>query len=333
LDRVKKHLFFHQYVYIAGILLLLAGTSPAISLEMAESAPADKESVKFSRQEIAALTEKANAGDVRAQNQLGVIYAEGNGVAKDSAKAVKLFQKAVARGHSDAQYNLATMYDRGEGVAKDGIKAVEWYQKSAAQGHSDAQFSLALAYANGKGVSKNAAVAVTWLQKSAAQGHSFAQYYLSLMYGLGEGVAPDMVLTYAWSNLAVNSGTQEAVENRDIAESQLSKAELAEAQNLSSMWKKGQSIFREGAFSHKTPTIDNPILLLELLAGMVILLLTLSVVFKLLSRLRNLLPTAFVLLGLSMIFGAASAGVGVCYIVAGIAAQWWLYQRCAPSGP
>jgi hypothetical protein len=145
------------------------------------------------------------------------------------------------------------------------------------------------------------------------------------MYGLGEGVAPDLVLTYAWSNLAVNSGTQEAIENRDIAESQLSKAELAEAQNLSSRWKKGQSIFREGAFSNKTPTIDNPILLLELLAGAVILVSTLSVLLKLLVLLRKILPTGFVLMGLTMILGDGSAAVGTSYVVFGIVVQWRFY--------
>jgi hypothetical protein len=320
---VRNHLLFHSHIYIAVILLLLAGASPAISAEIEIAAPAIKESMKLSpKQEIAALTKKANAGDVRAQNQLGVMYAEGNGVAKDAAKAMLLFRKAVAHGHSDAQYNLGSMYDNGEGVAKDAIKAVEWYHKSATQGHSDAQFSLALAYANSKGVSKDAAVAVTWLQKSAAQGHSFAQYYLSLMYALGEGVAPDMVLAYAWSNLAANRGSQEAVENRAISESQLSKDELIEAQKLSSGWKKGQSIFRESTFASKVPAMDNPVLLLELLAGVVILVSTLSVVFKFLSRLRKILPTAFVLLGLSMIFGDGFAAVGACYVVFGIAVQW-----------
>ena len=296
---MRKHLLFqsHIYRYSVGFLLLLAGSSPAISIEIAKSAPAVKESVKLSpKQEIAVLTKKARADDVRAQNQLGVMYAEGNGVTKDAEKAMQLFQKAVTFGHSDAQYNLASMYDNGEGVATDSVKAVEWYQKSAAQGHSDAQLCLALAYANGKGVSKDAAMAVSWLQKSAAQGHSFAQYYLSLMYALGEGVAPDMVLAYAWSNLALNGGTQEAVKNRDIAESQLSKEELAEAQSLSSVWEKGQSIFRKGAFSSKKPTIDNPILLFELLAGVVILISTLSVFLKLLFLPRKILPKAFSIL-------------------------------------
>jgi tetratricopeptide (TPR) repeat protein len=323
---VRNHLLFHSHIYIAVILLLLAGASPAISAEIEIAAPAIKESMKLSpKQEIAALTKKANAGDVRAQNQLGVMYAEGNGVAKDAAKAMQLFRKAVALGHSDAQYNLGSMYDNGEGVAKDVIKAVEWYQKSAAQGHSDAQFSLALAYAEGKGVPKDAAVAVTWLQKSAAQGHSFAQHYLSLMYALGEGVVLDMVLAHAWSNIAANSGMLEAVENRAILESQLSKVELIEAQKLSSRWKKGQSIFRESTFSSRVPAMDNPILLLELLAGIVILVSTLSMVFRLLSRLRKILPTAFVLMGLSMILGDGSAAVGTSYVVFGIVVQWRFY--------
>jgi TPR repeat protein len=34
------------------------------------------------------------------------------------------------------------MYRDGEGVTKDTIKAVEWFQKAASQGHKKAQFIL-----------------------------------------------------------------------------------------------------------------------------------------------------------------------------------------------
>ena len=46
--------------------------------------------------------------------------------------------KAAAQGDAAAQYNLGVMYAEGEGVAKDTVKAVEWYKKAAAQGDKDA---------------------------------------------------------------------------------------------------------------------------------------------------------------------------------------------------
>ena len=34
-----------------------------------------------------------------------------------------------------AQYNIGTMYENGEGVARDEAVAAQWYRKAAAQGY------------------------------------------------------------------------------------------------------------------------------------------------------------------------------------------------------
>ncbi|WP_424540674.1 hypothetical protein [Sinorhizobium medicae] len=43
------------------------------------------------------------------------------------------FQKAAQQGHARAQFNLAMMYARGEGVARNDALAFEWMQKAANQ--------------------------------------------------------------------------------------------------------------------------------------------------------------------------------------------------------
>ena len=74
-------------------------------------------------------------------------YAEGRGVAKDDAEAVRWYRKAAAQADANAQYNLGVMYSEGIGVAKDKAIAVSWYRKAAAQGFADAKKRLAeLAY-------------------------------------------------------------------------------------------------------------------------------------------------------------------------------------------
>lgn len=78
-------------------------------------------------------------------------------------------------GNADAQYNLGEMYESGDGVPKDSAKAVEWYQKAAAQGNAGAQSLLGVMYAFGEGVPKDSAKAVEWYQKAAAQGDTKAQ--------------------------------------------------------------------------------------------------------------------------------------------------------------
>jgi TPR repeat protein len=69
-----------------------------------------------------------------AQNSLGYVYSEGEGVEKDAAQAVHWYQKAAEQGHAEAQHNLGTMYWRGEGVEQDRGKVAIWKQKVANQG-------------------------------------------------------------------------------------------------------------------------------------------------------------------------------------------------------
>src|SRR4030042_247202 len=77
---------------------------------------------------------KAAKGDVRAQYELGVMYAEGKGVPQDFDKAKPLFEKAAAAGHGGAQYNLGVMYAEGKGVTQDLDQAKAWWEKAAKQG-------------------------------------------------------------------------------------------------------------------------------------------------------------------------------------------------------
>ena len=101
----------------------------------------------FSPDEIAEYRANAEAGDAVAQFNLGVMYANGEGVPVDDATAVKWYTKAAEQGDADAQNNLALMYDEGEGVPVDDATAVKWYTKAAEQGHAEAQYNLGVMYA------------------------------------------------------------------------------------------------------------------------------------------------------------------------------------------
>jgi TPR repeat protein len=53
------------------------------------------------------------------------------------------WQREAQNGDPDAQYNLAYLYENGlEGLPKDEAKALELYQQAADQGHSAAQSNL-----------------------------------------------------------------------------------------------------------------------------------------------------------------------------------------------
>ncbi|MGY8790049.1 MAG: tetratricopeptide repeat protein [Pseudomonadales bacterium] len=61
----------------------------------------------------------AEQGDATAQNNLGLMYANGEGVPENDVEAVKLYRLAAEQGYAPAQNNLGVMYEKGEGAATD----------------------------------------------------------------------------------------------------------------------------------------------------------------------------------------------------------------------
>ena len=66
----------------------------------------------------------AEKGDARAQLILGLMYANGRGVLKDDAEAVRWYRLAADQGHVTAQHNVGFMYANGEGVPENDAEAV-----------------------------------------------------------------------------------------------------------------------------------------------------------------------------------------------------------------
>ncbi|MGL5334797.1 MAG: tetratricopeptide repeat protein [Enterovibrio sp.] len=66
-----------------------------------------------------------------------------------------------------AQYKIGIMYADGIGVAKDEKQAFYWYRKAAEQGYPEAQFALGAMYASGRGVDMDQKKAVHWFRKAA----------------------------------------------------------------------------------------------------------------------------------------------------------------------
>ena len=102
-----------------------------------------------------------------------------------AAEDLQTLRKKAEAGDVVAQYNLGVRYANGEGVAADDVAAVKWYRKAAEQGNNFAQNSLGFMYANGKGIPEDDAEAVKWYRKAAEQGDAIAQNNLGVMYDKG----------------------------------------------------------------------------------------------------------------------------------------------------
>ena len=65
---------------------------------------------------------------------------------------MKWYRLAAEQGNASAQYNLGVRYANGEGVPQDDAEAVKWYRLAAEQGDASAQYNLGVRHANGEGV-------------------------------------------------------------------------------------------------------------------------------------------------------------------------------------
>ena len=73
----------------------------------------------------------AESGDAAAQTLLGLMYAEGKGVARDDAQSWQWYWKAATAGNTQAQLALVAIYRDGRGVAADADMANYWQWKVA----------------------------------------------------------------------------------------------------------------------------------------------------------------------------------------------------------
>jgi|TARA_B110000908_G_scaffold73887_1_gene89028 TPR repeat protein len=92
------------------------------------------------------------------------------------------FDEAFAlakKGYPWAQFNVGVMYANGEGVSQSDAKAIKWYRKGAEQGNTDAQMHLGVMYANGFGIVADAVRAYAWWSMAKMQGATSASKQIS----------------------------------------------------------------------------------------------------------------------------------------------------------
>lgn len=137
------------------------------------------------------LERAATHGHADAQAELGYCYYSGDGVVKDSKKALEWFQKAADNGSVYGQFRMGWAYSQGEGVDKDLKLAVSWYRKAADNGDTAAMNNLAVCYARGEGVQQNLNEAFKLYDKASAKGNLLATINLAMMYEQGKGTVQD----------------------------------------------------------------------------------------------------------------------------------------------
>ena len=156
--------------------------------------------------------------------------------AGDYATAINILKPLAEQGDAGAQNSLGAMYANGQGVPQDYAVAVKWCRKAAEQGFAKAQHNLGILYTEGQGVPQDYAEALKWYHKAAEQGDAHAQSNLGAMYAEGQGVPQDYVQAYMWFNLGAAGGDANGSKNRDLVVEQMTPDQIADAQKLAREW-------------------------------------------------------------------------------------------------
>jgi uncharacterized protein len=217
--------------------LLLVWTA-AVGLAGAQDELSTREALE---REIAALSPAANGGDAQAQYELGGLkrLEQSLGLSDDFEFAT-WYRRAADQGLAAAQNILGQLYRDGEGVARDYAEANRWYRLAADQGNMNAQLSLGDLYRDGIGVAQDHSEAARWYRLAADGGNGVAQFDLADLYIDGLGVPQDRVQAYMWLSLAVTHWpvpeTNLIVQLRDLIAADLTDEEVRRARRLAQEW-------------------------------------------------------------------------------------------------
>jgi len=152
----------------------------------------------------------AELGNSFAQNLLGYMYQNGQGVETNLPQAITWFEASARQGNAEGQKNLGYMYYLGTGVQKDYPTAMKWFMASAEQGNAESRANLGVMYEEGLGVAIDNKEAMKWYLRAANQGYARAQYYVGTMYVVGKGTEQSQTKAIQWYKLAARQGEANA---------------------------------------------------------------------------------------------------------------------------
>lgn len=115
------------------------------------------------------LQNKANSGDPFAQHELGIRHLTGQGVQKDTAKAIFWIKEAVKRNLTAAWFNYGIMLNNGIGVPWNPFEAYNYFKAAAKNGMPEAQFVYGIFLTDNLVVNRNYTEAYYWIKKAANQ--------------------------------------------------------------------------------------------------------------------------------------------------------------------
>jgi TPR repeat protein len=115
------------------------------------------------------LQQKAKDGDPFAQHELGLRYLTGQGLPKDTTRAIYWIKQAVNKDLTAAWFNYGIMLNNGIGVEWNPFEAYKYFKAAAKNGMPEAQFVYGVFLTDNLVVNRNLSEAYYWIKKAADQ--------------------------------------------------------------------------------------------------------------------------------------------------------------------
>jgi TPR repeat protein len=156
---------------------------------------------------------KAAAKDMKAQFNLGLIYARGDMITPDDDAAIRWWKQAAKNGNIKAKMMLGLFYNLGRGVGRSEKEAIYWYEQAAKLGDRNASYNLGVLYYNGRGIDRDYNKAADYFLQLAKQGDTAAQNIYASLFLEGQGVKYSPKMAVQWFRKAASAGNIKAMFN------------------------------------------------------------------------------------------------------------------------
>ena len=141
---------------------------------------------------------------------LGIMFANGVGVAKDTGRAATLFQGACGAGIGAGCDHFGLALQFGQGIQQDVPRAIETLKKGCDLKNAEACNRRALMADRAQGSPKDPVTAVSFYQKACDLGDAFGCGNLANHLASGDGVPKDPARAATLRKAACDKGDQQA---------------------------------------------------------------------------------------------------------------------------
>jgi TPR repeat protein len=115
------------------------------------------------------------------------------------------------QGNATAQRNLGYLYKNGKGVARNTTQMLSWFTNAAMQNDARSAYELGNIYRFGVLVPKNFNTAAHWYAVAAEHGSVTGQGELASAYAVGDLLPQDQVKAWQWFLIFLAHDRREAV--------------------------------------------------------------------------------------------------------------------------